>query len=347
MAKKKNPNDFDDIVVKGCLIKANTVYEIVSKTPPDNSPELLVKLKSMKMRTPGMGNTVTLTQSDTGFFPASPCFTDNKITQNDWSERERLSNLYYKVFAEPMKMYISEIDRIKTPADNEFFDKFYATEYSSVTIEEGMQFDTSNPSDRFRLYIAIQEGQLTMKGKAKPEQVELGILGENNHLAPDAQYCYISLSETKSKQELDSELDMNSSYTFGRLLREDRDILISLLNYISIPVKSDASQAELNSLYKVSIENRKDKMNELLRHVSRYDSKDTKSQLLKELEIHDMIRSKFGRKLLISEHNTFYFRGVPLGSNNRSIVASLVKEENEDLLKEFKLAYNDSINYQS
>ena len=71
MAKKiiRNPNDFDPIVVNGCLIEPNSVYEIVPKTTvASNVPEIYRTLDSIKERIPGVSNTITLTQSDTGFF---------------------------------------------------------------------------------------------------------------------------------------------------------------------------------------------------------------------------------------------------------------------------------------
>ena len=51
----------------------------------------------------------------------------------------------------------------------------------------------------------------------------------------DAQYAYISITERKSKQEKQSEIEMEASYQFGDLLRKDKDSLLSILSYINIP----------------------------------------------------------------------------------------------------------------
>ena len=47
MAKKvKDPNEFEPIVVNGCLIEPNTVYEVVAKEPNLNAPPIYQELGS-------------------------------------------------------------------------------------------------------------------------------------------------------------------------------------------------------------------------------------------------------------------------------------------------------------
>lgn len=91
MAKKKgnDPNYFDPIVINGCLIEPNTVYEIVAREPYSWSPAEYVEMGSCKERHPDVGNSVTLSQQDSGFYDMSPIFNTDSEIKNDWTERKK------------------------------------------------------------------------------------------------------------------------------------------------------------------------------------------------------------------------------------------------------------------
>lgn len=341
MAKKttvRNPNDFEPIVVNGCLIEPNTVYEIVSKDPSDNTPPIYHELGATKERMPGVSNTISLTQADTGFFSGSPVFNRNDAARNDWNKREELANLYYEIFASPLKMYISEIEKIKVPTDDEFFDKNYLQGHFTVTIGEGIQFNTGNPIERFKLYVAIIEGELCMKGKRDEEEKEMGLKDEHDMFNQDAQYTFISITERKNKKEQQAEIEMEASYRFGELVRGDKDLLVNMLTYINVPVKKEFSRAELNSLYKTKIENDRGKLKEFVQMIEQYDSRPNELKI--EFELLDKVKSKKGRELIHKEGSAYFFNDVVLGSNLKSVVSSLMKRENEDLLKQFYLNFD-------
>jgi hypothetical protein len=335
MAKRvtiKNPNDFEEIVVNGCIISPDTVYEIVPKEPSDKAPEIYHQMGSTKERMPGVSNTVSLTQSDTGFFSGSSVFNKTEY-RNDWTKRDELAQKYYDIFAAPMKIYISEIERIKIPTDNEFFDRNYPEGFFTVNIGEGAQFNTANPIDRFKLYIAIIEGELVMKGKRTEEEKEAGLKDEGDMFHQDAQYAYVSITERKNKKEQTAEMEMEAAYEFGQLLREKTDILKNMLSYINLPVKKDTSKAEMNSLYKTKVESDKNKLKDFIELLRYYQTNE--KELLLEFDILDKLKSKKGREIIKKEGSTYYLGESVLGSNHKSIVATLIKRENEELLKEF------------
>lgn len=340
MAKKiiRNPNDFEPIIVNGCLVEPNTVYEIVPKEPSDKSPDIYHELGSTKERYPGVSNTVTLTQSDTGFSSGSHVFNRTDF-RNDFAKRDKIAEEYYEIFAAPMRMYIAEIERIKIPTDNEFFDKNYPDGYFTVNIGEGVQFNTANPIERFKLYIALIEGELTMKGKRTPEEKEAGLKDENDMFNQDAQYSYISVTERKNKKEQTAEIEMELAYIFGRMLREKTDVLKSILTYINIPVKKDTSKAEMNSLYKTKIEKDAVKLKDFAQMVKEYE--DRPIELEVEFDILDKLKTKKGREIIKKEGSSYYINDdIPLGSNLKSVVATLMKKENDDLLKDFNMKYD-------
>jgi hypothetical protein len=335
MAKKiiKNPNDFEPIVVNGCLIEPNTIYEVVAKTAPDSAPPIYHELGSTKERMPGVSNTATLTQMDTGFFSASPIFTKYDSIKNDWVRREEIAQEYFDIFAAPLKMYISEIERIRIPSDNEFFDRNYPQGYFTVNVGEGIQFNTASPIDRFKLYVAIIEGELCMKGKRTDEEREAGLKDEMDMFHQDAQYALVSITERKSRKEEQDEVEMEAAYRYSDLLRTDKELLIDMLMYINIPVKKDFSKAELLSIFKTKIEPNTAKLKEFVEILKDFDDRPT--QLKSELELLEKLKTKKGRELVIRHNSTYIFNDVTLGSNLKSVVATFMKRENEELLKQF------------
>lgn len=340
MAKKiiKNPNDFEPIIVNGCLIEPNTVYEVVAKDAPHNAPPIYHELGSTKERMPGVSNTITLTQLDTGFFADSPMFNRYESVKNNWVKREEYANSYYEIFAEPLKMYISEIERIRIPSDNDFFDKYYPQGYFTTNIGEGIQFNTASPIDRFKLYVAISEGELCMKGKRTDEEKEEGLKDENDMFNQDAQYAFVSITERKNRKEENDELSMEASYRFGTLLREDKDTLIEMLKYINaISNNKEYSKAELNSLYKTKVESNKGKFKEFVDIISEYDL--NPKELKMELSLITKFKSKIGQEVIEKKGSAYYFNDVVLGSNIKSAVSTLMKRENEELLNQFYLNF--------
>lgn len=340
MAKKINldPNHFDPIVVNGCLVEPNTTYEIVAKEPSDKSPDIYKRLGSVKERFPGVANNITLTQGDTGLFDGSMIFNTIDGAKNNWVKRKELADLYFKIFVEPMKNYISEIERMRVPTDEEFFNRAYRTGYLTVNVGEGIQFNTANPIDRFKLYIAIIEGQLSMKGKRTQEEKEEGLKDELDLYHQDAQYSFVSISDRKSKTEQSAEIEMEASYEFGNLLRAEFDTLVGLLNYINISIKKDISKAELNTLYKLKIESDPRKLKEFVEILKTY--KDNPKQITAEIDLLDKLKSKKGRELIHKDGSSFYFNDIVLGSNFKSVVSTLLKPENQDLVKQFYLNFN-------
>ncbi|MDR1019020.1 MAG: hypothetical protein LBM02_10020 [Lachnospiraceae bacterium] len=326
--KKRNPNDFDPIVINGCLIEPNTIYEIVPKDPNVSSPEIYKDLMSVKERMPGVSNTVSLSQENTGFFAASIIFNKDERIKNDWSEREKKADELYKVFAEPLRMFIADIEQIRVPTNDEFFDKNYDRDGKnlfSVTIGEGQQFNTANPLSRFQLYIAIIEGEVAMKGKREDDEKELGLKDENDIYHSDAQYSYVSIINRKSKKEQTASEEMESIYRFGELLRKDKELLVGMLQYIGVPTMITATDLELNTSYKKNIDGNREKIRAFLDVLERFDRYG--ETFRKEIKLLERLKTKKGREAIVKDGSTYYMGDVPLGSNPKSVVATLMKDD--------------------
>ena len=334
--KATDPNYFEDIIVNGCLIKANTIYEVVPKQPSPKDPPIYQELQSSKERYPGVGNSTSLSQKDSGFFAGSAIFNKTPY-KGDFKKRTEMSDKYYKIFAEPMRTYIAEIERIRIPSDDEFFDRIYnsdaPTNYFSVTVQEGMQFNTASPIDRLRIYAAIVEGELVMKGKREIEEKEAGLKDEFDVYSKDAQFAYREINEVKSKKEETAELEMETAYTFGELLRTKKEVLVRMLNYVNIPANVDQTKAELNTIYKNKIEFNKLKFKEFTDLLEQYEIRPQELEL--EMELLTILKSKKGREIVEKDGSTLYFGDKMLGSNFKSAVSTLMKKENDSLMRDF------------
>ena len=338
--KKRNPNDFDPIIVNGCLIEPDTIYEIVAKEPPSSSPEVYKDLGSTKERVPGVSNTVSLSQENTGFFSASPIFNKDEKIKNDWTAREKKADELYRVFAEPLKMFIADIEQIRVPTNDEFFDKNYDRDGKnlfSVTVGEGRQFNTANPLSRFQLYIAIVEGEVAMKGKREDEEKEMGLKDEMDIFNNDAQYAYISITNRKSKKEQLAEMEMDCAYRFGELLRKEKDLLVGMLQYVGVPSLKSSTKAELNTSYKKNIEGNREKTKAFYAVLEKFDKEG--EDFRKEIEILERLKTKKGREAIVKDGSTYYMGDTPVGSNPKSIVATLMKDDS--LLKTFYIKTED------
>ena len=144
--------------------------------------------------------------------------------------------------------------------------------------------------------------------------------------------------ERKSKKEQQDEIEMEAAYRYGQLLRESKDSLVGILTYINIPVRKDTPKAELNSLFKTKIEADKRKLKEFVEMIKKYD--ESPKQLNIEFELLDKLKSKKGREIVLKEGSSYYFNEVVLGSNLKSVVSTLLKPENAEILKEFYLNFD-------
>lgn len=341
MAKKKgnDPNYFDPIVINGCLIEPNTVYEIVAREPYSWSPAEYVEMGSCKERHPDVGNSVTLSQQDSGFYDMSPIFNTDSEIKNDWTERKKRADLYYDIFAAPMGMYIPEIERIRIPSDNEFFDNLYNTvdpqtnrSILTVSIGEGRQFNTANPVDRFHLYIAIIDRQLIMKGKRDEDERAVGLRSEDDYgYNSDAQYAYISVTSRKNKAEQKAEFVFNLTNRFGELLRSDKPLLLGLLRAINFNLRATIDDAALITLFQNKIVSNPNILREFSKVLEQYDA--NPKGYGEELKILELLESEGGRKIINVRGTTFYLGEHSLGANLKG--AAHILRNDPELYKTF------------
>lgn len=336
---KKNPFDFDEVIVNGCSIKPNTRYEIVHREPVDGTaPEEYFQLKSCKEKYLDVSNTMSLSQFNSGFRSDSDNFNNELAIRDDWGAREKKAELLFKTFAEPLRSYIPEIDRAKLINDNEFYDYAYKTGYFTVNIKDGLVLDTSNPLDRFKLYIAIIENQLVMKGKRKEDELAIGLADERDPRKLDAQFAYVSITDRKATEDIRAHEQMEMSHKFIVLLNSNLELLVRMLKYINVSVSDKSTKIELTSTFKNNVLENRQKFEDFQRLYNRYEN--DKEELVRELDVlHLLNKTSVTKKVLVKEGHTYFMGERSLGSNLKSVAKSLI--DDEELYTQFMFKAKD------
>lgn len=184
-------------------IRKNTIYKVEGRFD-DNAPSGLQTLGVSKIPFAGNGDKVMCRFDEgagvfnTGFYPNSKCYSSL-----DRSEAEKLAKQAYNNIGKPFSdLTNNDISQF----NNDFWDNYIVTLNDSTIL-----FDTNNPSDLFRMYVAI------LSRKLVPEELE----GDPHY--GDAFYRLIdttSASEFKNEYDLDL---MKSTAAFVTLLGGDEE----------------------------------------------------------------------------------------------------------------------------
>ena len=102
------------IVVNGCIIEDNTIYEVSARSPKTDSslPHYRdPKYDSVKEKMPGVSNVFGFGADmeglyNTGFHPNSKIFNSDKEIASDWVKREKKAKEYYTFVMQPLKHLI-------------------------------------------------------------------------------------------------------------------------------------------------------------------------------------------------------------------------------------------------
>ena len=176
-----------------------------------------------------------------------------------------------------------------------------------------------------------------MKGVREDDEKEKGLRDESDILNNDAQYAYVSISNRKNKTEQNAELKMECIYRFGELLRKDKDLLVGLMQYVGVPALKSATKGELTATYNKNVDGNREKTKAFADVLEKLDKEP--ENFKKEIEILDRLKTKKGREAVVKDGSTYYMGDAPMGSNHKSIAATLLKDE--DLLKTFYIKTED------
>lgn len=328
------------IVVNGCIIEDNTIYEVSARSPrADNSlPHYRdPKYDSVKEKMPGVGNTFSFGADmnglyNTGFHPNSKVFDADKDVASDWNKREKKAKEYYSFIMEPLKHLILNVDRAKEPLNYEFFENedLYRN-FFKVDLHSQVVFNTANPKDKLAMYIAILTNNLCMQGKRTEDEKKLGMRDEDTYGDTNTQYVYTSIKNQKTKSEKTTEAEFDAIYNFKFYLKDNKEVLLDILNNMNLGVRRDVTDVRLKAIFKSQVLNTNENINKFNKSIEDYE-KDPKT-FNKLSEITALVNSPSARKAIVKEGKTWYLGDVALGSNKKSVIDKLYK--NEELYQKF------------
>ena len=322
------------VIVNGCIIEDNTIYEVNARSPRmDNAPSYYrdPQYDSVKEKMLGVSNTFSFGADmqglyNTGFHQNSYIFNNDRDIANDWTKREKKSVELFDFIMKPLKHLILNVEQAKEPMNYAFFEnEDLFRDFFKVTLSSQTVFNTSNPKDKLALYISIVTGNICMYGKRSEEEKKLGMKDEDSYGDVSTQYVYSSIKNQKTKTEKNTEAEFDASYNFGFYLKQDKNLLINILNNLNLGLRNDVEDIRLKSVFKTQVLNNPDTINKFNKSIKDYE-KDPKT-FNKLADITAKVNSTASRKAIIKDGKTWYMGEIPLGSNKKSVVDKFYKDD--------------------
>lgn len=227
-------------------LRKNTIYRVQGRFD-QNAPTGLQKLGVSKIPFSGNGDRVLCRFDnysavyDTGFYASSRCYRSLELT-----ERSKMAKMAYENIGRP---YEEMTNVVLNQSNYEFWDDLII----AIDDEQNNIFDTGNPIDAFKLYIAV------LSRKLMPEELD----GDPKYA--DAYYKVIdTTTKTVFKNEYDLDI-MTATARFITLLNGDeeqeqsaKDLAIFLGFYDASDVSKEYLMLAFNNYLKADAVNVKD-----------------------------------------------------------------------------------------
>jgi len=279
--------------IGGVTLKPNALYQVIPKPDPD-APTPLKDAGSSKLLQNGIDERVPCIFNenfgawDTGFYPESPCYLGKTSTEVKTAVKFAQDNI--------VKPYenIRGKDKLSHLKENAFWDNY------GVTLRNGRVFSTNKAEDLLDLYIALLHKHIVKKGD------------ENQHFAMKAKYCLVDKEAVTTVKEERQSLRMDAIFSFAELLKNDRDGLLLVLEYIGIisPMSKPADK-DIKSLAMAYLEDPKKGAENVKRFV---DTAALIGNDEKELQINSDLNKLFLKNKITKERSEYYIDGQLLGN---------------------------------
>lgn len=305
------------INLHGFSLKTNTLYEIQQKYD-SSAPDGFKKYETTKALMDDIENQEVLAVFnehmkvwDTGLYLRSPLLTHN-IPDED--VRKIAIDKVSEYIITPLEQMRGEGALRNTSDNNDFWDGAF------VSIFNGRVFNTSDPLQLLQLYLLLLRRVVTPK-----EQ-------ENSPHFLSSQYTIVDKESAVNKE---TEKASRMATAFGKyyeLKLQNKEVLVSILNYLGINVKSTATDADLDLVFKRHIEDKNNaviNINQFLEIMESYGSAKGK-QLIGNYQ---KLKEMYNDNLIELRGKSIFMGDVNLGKSFKE-AARLITED-KDLKKQF------------
>lgn len=314
MATLRNTDEKLKIKVHGFDILSDTIYKVVPKLDTQ-APDGFIAHDTTKILNPEIGTSVPMAVWD----------EDRGVWDTGLHENSKILIRLYpdpKARAEVLKglkkFIIDPVETIKGKGALSHFqerDKESFWDNASTKLVKDLTFSTSNPMDLLSLYSAVLHGNLA------PKEME-----EDPVFRTKAQFAVQNIEQVVDlKQRKDLERNKAIGLFFS-MLTQNKEDLLSILDYLGIPSTNNPDEAALNSVFTEWLNNEENGYQNASIFVEThtfFQTKDGKEELkifstLKELLRSGAIKRKMG---------AIYLDDLDLGANLKIAAKKAVKSE--------------------
>lgn len=303
-------------------LESNKTYRIIGKKDP-SSPKGFQERGITKFEHPLNGESAIAVYNgqrnlwDTGLYESSPCY----------GREQRLGEENVKIFNEYLIPKLKEVfpDGALSPkSDNKYWDSY------RFPLNQNLTVATNTPESFLGLWFALIGYTV-----APEEMQDYPIYREMK-----TPYLIVDRKERSSNEQNNKFEKSKSIASFVHMLQEDRETLISILNYVGFRASKDTEDSILNSQFMNWLENKQDSLNNA-KNFNEAVKRFSGEKGLEELEIYNTLDKGVKNKKIRYERSEYYIGDKSIG-NNLKESAKLVN--GDDSLKEalFNLKINDN-----
>jgi len=302
------------ISVHGFDILSDTIYKVVPKLDP-SAPDGFINHDTTKLLNPEIGTSVPLAvwDMDRGVW-------DNALNENskilirlypDINARKEVLKGLKKHIIDPVEAIKGEgvLTHIQPKEGPSFWD-----ENSTFLVNE-LTFSTSNPMALLSLYTAVIHGNLA------PKSME-----EDPTFKNKAQYAVQNIEQVvnlKQRKDLERNQAIGLFYT---MLKQNKDELLTILDYLGVPSSSNPDEAALNSTFTEWLNNKENGYQNASIFIETYEKFQTKEGK-EELNIFSTLKKLLRDGKLKRKMGAIFLDDTDLGANLKIAAKSALKSE--------------------
>lgn len=306
----------------GFKFKPNTLYQVTEKLD-SSAPNGFIEHKTTKIIHPAISNSVPgaifdseLKIWDTGLYENSRALR-KAIPSVD--ERSKFVKDIVKFIVKPLqilkgKEYLSQFED-----NNTFWDDF------RINIFKDRVFNTDRPEELLQLYLAVLHRQVT------PKEFE------SNPEFKNSQYCIVD-KEDSVDRKLEKDMGiMEAQSTFYNLLKNKKEDLLIILDYLKLSVTPKTDDKILASLFNNWLKDKTDGFQNYAVFIKTNKFFATEDGE-KELYYHSKIKELIKKNIIKQKKSEIWFEDEFIGSDLKSATKNIVSQKDleERFLKQIE-----------
>lgn len=315
-AKKETADENDNVIVElyGFQIKANSLYEIQEKFDAD-APDGFQKEGTSKLlsfdvvdKKSGAVWDGTMNNWDNGLHSGSKSLQEAFPGQDIQLILDKL----IKKILKPVEALVGEgkLSHIPSDVTNKYWDEY------RIEFKRGKIFNTANPTSLLDLYLSVLHKRLTPKDL------------ENEPGFRNSYYLITDKETAISKKAKSKEDKMKATANFFFMLKNDKNSLLQILEFIGLPVGQQTEDSTLMVMFENWLENGVDKYQNpqiFNKETDAFATEEGKEKLF----IYGKLKEFKAKNLVTEKRGDVYLDGTYISNNGLKQAAAAICEQKE------------------